>query len=137
MRVTPDFFILCENAFADQTNKPTLVNIFNHIRASSVPVVGPTLTFAYAFKVKLDKKDEDLTPRFIIKSPSGELLPTDSHGWGTLNIENSLDEQSIGGAISVQSPILKEFGEYKVTLSIGDKKIASRSFSVEPPETDK
>jgi hypothetical protein len=128
MKIHRDFFLVCENFIVDQQNRITIINAFNDVNGTGVPMLGPKFVIAFAFRVELDDSGEEVIGNLSIKTPSGREMSKAIER--ELNHKKTTDEQILGGAFAINSPVFPEFGPYKITLKLNGKVAASRSLHV-------
>lgn len=133
MMVKNDYLLICENAFADPQGRNTIVNIFNIIYGSDVPLVGPDMMVAFAMEIKLDSTSQKLKASLSVQAPSGKELVRGSNEV-ILNRKNTTKKQGVAGGIKLTRPVFEEFGTHKFTLILNGKKVATRNLEIQATE---
>ncbi|MFH1610557.1 MAG: hypothetical protein ABIA91_01580 [Patescibacteria group bacterium] len=139
MKISKNFFLLCESTILDKSNRLTIVNLYNAVNSEKLPGDMAQFTLVANLKVGAEKKDKKLPDKInvslVVKSPSGKNIfkfPEQAR-----EIDKNKKEQDIGIVMSVQRLSLPEFGKYKVNLLVDDKKVADFPFEFRKKGKDK
>jgi len=139
MKISKNFFLLCENTILDKSNRLTIVNLYNIVNSEKLPGVPVQFTLVANLKIEAEKKNKKLPNKInvslIIKSPSEKKIFEFPEQFR--EIDQKKREQDIGVVMNIQGLALPEFGKYKVNLLVDDKKVASLPFEFRKKVKDK
>lgn len=133
MKITKNFFLLCENTVLGQNNKLTIVNLYDALFAESVPIMPQNFTLVANLNLQEVKKTDKLINLGIsIISPSGEDILKRKFRQKR-EIDPTKKNQKVGIVINLLGIPFPEYGSYLIKLLANRKEVSSLVFSVNKP----
>ncbi len=135
MKITNNFFLLCENFLLDDKQRASLINLYDLIWADEFPVTHLALKFVANVKVHDNKSKENISLSVnIIDSKSKSLFKLTTP---PIVIKKNTKEQTAGAVFDMQLVTFPAEGEYTAILSCDEEKIATHKIEVKLTQKSK
>ena len=112
------FAVVSEATILDQTNRLSIINMYNQIKAPNLPAVHPVLNLVgYVDEIK---PDESVKIHIALTSPAGDIILQQEQDLAAAVDKTS---QSVGFIIQFQAIPLKEYGIHKIKIKLNSKEV--------------
>ena len=128
MLIEKNYFLLCDNFFVDDKQKPSIVGIYDNIWGPQFPVMHAVMKYAASVKVLSSASSKKIKVRLKLESDSGNVVfesPVQEP-----EIMPKQDAQDIGVVFEVQNVVFPEEGSYTATLTVNGDVIAAHVVQV-------